>query len=118
MKTNDKAKKENQDWESREYAQGDQSRQGQISFIEDGVQILYAGVFNIGAGQDEMVLTFGNQAIDPSVIKIDTKIAVTLRTAKRMAIAMSDIIRRYETKNGEIEILPNRTPPPTDVTVQ
>ncbi len=81
------------------------------------MQILYAGVFNIGAGQDEVVLTFGNQAIDPSVIRIDTKIAVTLRTAKRMAIVLSDIIRKYETKNGEIEILPNRTPP-QNVTVQ
>jgi len=38
------------------------------------------------------------------VVRIDSKVTVTLRTAKRMAVAISDIIRRYEAMNGIIEI--------------
>src|SRR5512139_1008244 len=105
MVTRDKSKKENQEYDTRQNTEGDnRAKRMQISFVEEGVQILYAGVFNIGVGEDEVVLTFGNQSIDPNVVRIDSKVAVTLRTAKRMAVAISDIIRRYETRNGVIEI--------------
>jgi hypothetical protein len=76
----------------------------QVRFVEEGVKTLYSGVFNIGFGNEEVVFIFGNQAVDPNTIRIESKIAVSLKTAKRMAVTLSDLIRRYESRNGVIDI--------------
>ena len=79
-------------------------KQRQIRFIEEGVKTQYAGVFNINFGAEEVYLSFGNLSIDPNVVRIESKVAVSLKTAKRLAIALGDLIRRYEAKNGILEI--------------
>ena len=87
--------------------QGQQIRrpqQRQIRFVEEGVKTLYSGVFNIGFGSDEVVFIFGNPSVDPNVVRIESKVAVSLKTAKRMAITLSDMLRRYEAQNGVIDI--------------
>ncbi len=86
-------------------ASGNRStRQRQIRFIEDGVKTNYAGVFNIGFGSEEVVFIFGNPSIEPNTVRIESKVAVSLKTAKLMAVTLGNLIRRYETANGVIEI--------------
>ena len=82
-------------------------KQKQIRFIEEGVKTQYAGVFNINFGAEEVYLSFGNLSMDPNVVRIESKVTVSLKTAKRIAIALGDLIRRYEAKNGILEISPN-----------
>ena len=79
-------------------------KQKQIRFIEEKVKTQYAGVFNINFGAEEVYLSFGNLSMDPNVVRIESKVTVSLKTAKRLAIAMGDLIRRYEAKNGILEI--------------
>ncbi len=79
-------------------------KQRQIRFTEERVQTQYAGVFNINFGAEEVYLGFGNLSMDPGVVRIESKVAVSLKTAKRLAIAMGDLIRRYEANNGILEI--------------
>lgn len=75
-----------------------------IRFTEEGVKTQYSGVFNLGLGSDEVIFMFGNPSMDPSVVRIESKMAVSLKTAKRIAASLNNLIRRYEAINGVIDI--------------
>lgn len=79
-------------------------KQRQVRFVEEGVKTQYAGVFNIGFGAEEVLFIFGNPALDPNIVRIESKVAVSLKTAKRLAVMLSNMIRRYETENGVIDL--------------
>ncbi len=88
-----------------EIVQGVQ-RKKNFRFTEEGVKTQYSGIFNVGLGPDEVILMFGNPSIDPNVMRIESKIAVSLKTAKRITLTLGNLIRRYETINGPIDIAP------------
>jgi hypothetical protein len=75
-----------------------------VRFVEEGVKTQYAAIFNIGFGAEEVLLAFGNPSFDPNMVKIESKVVVSLKTAKRFAVTLSNLIRRYEAKNGAIDI--------------
>jgi hypothetical protein len=83
-------------------------QQRKLRFTEEGVKTQYSGIFNFGFGAEEVVFMFGNPSIDPNVIRIESKIAVSLKTAKRMALSLGNLIRRYEAANGTIDISPSK----------
>ncbi|MDA8124873.1 MAG: hypothetical protein M0009_06790 [Deltaproteobacteria bacterium] len=80
------------------------AKKRQVRFVEEGVKTQYAGIFNIGFGADAVVFMYGNPSLDPNVVKIESKVAVSLKTAKRMAVMLGNMIRRYEKENGAIDI--------------
>lgn len=83
----------------------DQQGQGrQVRFVEEGVKTNYSNVFNIGFGQEEVIFLFGTHSVDPGVVRIENKVAVSIKTAKRIAVAVGGLIRRYEAVNGVIDI--------------
>lgn len=84
-------------------------QQRKLRFTEEGVKTQYSGIFNVGFGAEEVVFMFGNPSIDPNVVKIESKIAVSLKTAKRITLALGNLIRRYETANGIIDVSPPKT---------
>jgi len=84
----------------------DTAQQRKVRFTEEGVKTQYSGIFNVGMGADEVVFMFGNPSIDPNVMRIESKIAVSLKTAKRITLSLSNLIRRYEAINGTIDIAP------------
>jgi len=84
------------------------TQQRKLRFTEEGVKTQYSGIFNVGLGAEEVVFMFGNPSIDPNVIRIESKIAVSLKTAKRMAVSLGNLIRRYEAINGTIDIAPSK----------
>ena len=77
-----------------------------IRFTEEGVKTQYSTIFNAGLGAEEVILMFGNTSIDPNVMRIESKIAVSLKTAKRITLSLSNLIRRYEAVNGVIDVSP------------
>jgi len=81
-------------------------QQRKLRFTEEGIKTHYSGIFNVGLGAEEVILMFGNPSIDPDVIHIESKIAVSLKTAKRITLALSNLIRRYEAINGAIDVSP------------
>lgn len=89
-----------------EKAAQDTQQKRRIRFTEEGVKTQYSGVFNLGLGSDEVIFMFGNPSIDPSVVHIESKMAVSLKTAKRIAVSLDNLIRRYEAINGVIDIAP------------
>jgi hypothetical protein len=84
----------------------DSPQQRKIRFTEEGVKTQYSGIFNVGLGAEEVILMFGNPSIDPNVMRIESKIAVSLKTAKRITLSLGNLIRRYEAINGIIDISP------------
>lgn len=86
----------------------DENKRRPMRFIEESVKTQYAKIFNIGFGQDEVVFVFGNPSFDPNAIQIESKTAVSLKTAKRMALALSNLVRQYEAKNGTILMEPGQ----------
>lgn len=89
--------------------QGLNTQPRQIRFVEDGVRTQYANVFNIGFGQEEVVFMFGNHSVDPNVVRIESRMAVSIKTAKRMAVTLGNLLRRYEAIHGEIDISAPKT---------
>jgi len=84
----------------------DATQKRRIRFTEEGVKTQYSGIVNAGLGAEEVILMFGNPSIDPNVVRIESKIAVSLKTAKRMTLTLGNLIRRYEAINGIIDIAP------------
>ena len=80
------------------------SQPRQVRFVEEGVKTQFSGVFNIGFGAEEVVFIFGNPSINPNVVRIESKVAVSLKTAKRIAVTLSNMLRRHEAIHGEIDI--------------
>jgi len=83
-----------------------QKQQRQLRFVEEGVKTQYAGIFNVGFGAEEVVFIFGNPSVDPNVVRIESKIVVSLKTAKRITLSLGNLIRRYEAVNGIIDVSP------------
>ncbi|PKN17068.1 MAG: hypothetical protein CVU71_17385 [Deltaproteobacteria bacterium HGW-Deltaproteobacteria-6] len=75
-----------------------------IRFTEEGVKTQYSSIFNIGFGADEVIFMFGNQSVDPGIVMIESKMAVSLKNAKRFAVTLGNLLRRYEAANGVIDI--------------
>lgn len=112
MAKNDKIKNDKQNQEAPQQIQDDgRTQQRRLRFVEEGVKTQYSGIFNIGFGAEEVVFIFGNPSVDPGVVRIESKIAVSLKTAKRMALALGNLIRRYETTNGIIDVAPPKGAP-------
>lgn len=91
-----------------EKAAQDTQQTRRIRFTEEGIKTQYSGVFNLGLGSDEVIFMFGNSSIDPSVVRIESKIVVSLKSAKRIAASLNNLVRRYEAINGVIDISPSK----------
>ena len=92
------------DGDSRIEDAGKEALKRQIRFVEDSIKTQYANVFNIGFGAEEVVFLFGNHSVDPNVVRIESKIAVSLKTAKRFAVTLGNLLKRYEAVHGELDI--------------
>ncbi|HOX39180.1 MAG TPA: DUF3467 domain-containing protein [Candidatus Brocadiia bacterium] len=90
-------------------AQQGQPGQRTIRLSDEGVKTLYANLFSVVGDQDDIMLMFGSQFGNANVIKIESKIVVNARNAKRIALSLAEVIRRYEARNGIIDIT---APPP------
>lgn len=109
MAKNDKIKDDKQNQKAPQQIQDDgRMQQRRLRFVEEGVKTQYSGIFNVGFGTEEVVFIFGNPSVDPNVVRIESKIAVSLKTAKRIALSLGNLIRRYETANGIIDVSPSK----------
>ena len=114
-------------------AQGDQPAEGQptqdqpagegqrqeirLRIDERNLQTSYANAFRTDATADEVMLYFGLNLINPAaaqqgtpefIFQVNERIIVSYRMAKRLALALGQMIRRHEERFGEIPL--ERTP--------
>ncbi len=79
-------------------------RQRPMRFMEEDVKTQYAGMCNVGFGAEEVLLLFCNPSVDPGVIKVESKVAMSLKNAKRLAVTLGKLLSQYEAANGLIDI--------------
>ena len=88
-------------------------RQIQVSIDERNLKTSYSNGFRTAATAEEVVLDFGfnhAQITNPKkgegkiVFHANERIIMNYYSAKRLAIALGQIIRRYEQKFGELEL--------------
>lgn len=88
---------------------GEERRKIQVR--DRGVATTYSNFFTVTAGQDAILMNFGSQFGAPDMVQIEDKVVLSPRNAKRLAISVGQIIRRYEEQYGEIDISPPAQPP-------
>lgn len=110
MAKNDKIKVDEKEQKAQQQVQNDRpSQQRQMRFVEEGVKTQYSSIFNIGFGAEEVMFIFGNPSVNPNVVRIESKVAVSLKTAKRIAVTLNNMLRRHEAIHGEIDISAPKT---------
>ena len=110
MAKNDKIKVDEKEQKAQQQVQNDRpSQQRQMRFVEEGVKTQYSAIFNIGFGAEEVLFIFSNPSIGPNVVRIESKVAVSLKTAKRIAVTLNNMLRRYEAIHGKIDISAPKT---------
>lgn len=84
-----------------------------VHIDERNLQTSYASGFRPVATAEEVMLDFGLNIIRPSadkqgereiIFQANNRIVINYYSAKRMALALGHIIRRYEQEFGEIEL--------------
>ena len=85
-------------------AAGQEGDQRRIQLRDTGVSTNYANFFTISGGQDAILFSFGNQFGQQNMVQLEDKVVLSPRNAKRLAISLGGVIRRYEQQHGEIEI--------------
>jgi hypothetical protein len=94
--------------------------QPKIVWDDSDIRSAYANVANVAGGREEIVLLFGmNQAWHAGQkevkVKLTDRIVLSPFAAKRLAILLNNVLKDYEKRYGELEVIARR---PEDATVQ
>jgi len=90
-----------------------QGEQAKLQIRDADATTAYANFFLLSSTPEEVVLNFGINLLPPTKEK-EVRVDITNRTvmsyvsAKRLAVTLSNLIQRYESANGVIEIDPRR----------
>ena len=89
-------------------------RQIRIGMDERNMQSSYANAFRTNASAEEVMLDFGVNVMNPAaraqqdqpemIYQINQRIILNYYPAKRLAITLSQLIRRHEDQFGELEL--------------
>jgi hypothetical protein len=97
----------------------DESQRVQVRLDESDLTTNYSNAFQTNMSPDELFLTFGlNQMAPPQedqapqvLLHMESRILMNWKTAKRLAIQVSQAVRNHEQQFGEIDLDTNpRTP--------
>ena len=88
-------------------------RQIRLGIDESKMQTTYANAFRASETAEEVILDFGLNTIRPSpqqkdqpeiIFQACQRVIMNYYSAKRLALALGQLIRRYEQQFGEIEL--------------
>ena len=90
-----------------------QPEQPRLALDDSAATTSYANFFLVTAGPDEILMLFGLRSGDGSRARIEQRIAVSPANAKRILLALSQTLKRYEDAFGTIDLTPKQpaTPP-------
>lgn len=98
-----------------EQPQGGEQRQIQLRIDESKMTSTYANTIRTSTTQDEVVMDFGmnlpvqGQDGNPAIVfSVGNRTIMNWAGAKRLAISLGQIIRRYEEQHGEIALQQGR----------
>lgn len=88
------------------------AQQARLQIDDTGVSTGYANFFLVSAGPEEVVMLFGLRSADGSRARIEERIVVSPSNAKRVLLALSQTLKRYEDTFGQIDLTPKQATPP------
>ncbi len=92
-------------------------RQVRLRIDEAHLQTCYANAFRTNGTHEEVMLDFGLNLTEPTpgeesqpqiVFQVNQRVIMNYYSAKRLAIALSQAVRRHEEQFGEIELDVNK----------
>jgi hypothetical protein len=92
-----------------------QGQQVQVHLREDKAVSVYSNVSRVAVGPqaEEVILELGVMQQDPAkqdqlVMDISTKVYLSIFSAKKLALTLSQAVQRYEQQFGPVELDPRR----------
>ena len=88
-------------------------RQVRLRINEQNMQTCYANAFRTNGTAEEVILDFGLNLMNPAVqqqgqpeivFQVSERVIMNYYSAKRLAITLSQLIRRHEEQFGELEL--------------
>ena len=88
-------------------------QQVQLRIDEAGMQTTYANAFRTNGTAEEVILDFGLNLVGPPteakaspqiLFKVNQRVVMNYFSVKRLAITLSQLIRRHEEQFGELEM--------------
>jgi len=88
-------------------------RQIRLRMDEREMSTSYANAFRTNSASEEVMLDFGLNMVVPSaqqqnepeiIFQVNQRVILNYYTTKRLALALGQIIRRYEEQFGELEL--------------
>jgi hypothetical protein len=88
-------------------------QQIQLRIDESSMQTTYANAFRTNGTAEEVILDFGLNMIGPSpqvqgqpqiLFRVNQRVIMNYYSVKRLAITLSQLIRRHEEQFGELEM--------------
>ena len=93
-----------------------QEQRGTLNLRYENTQTAYANIAVLTSTPEEVILNFGTNITPPTPqrevnAEITNRIIMSYPSAKRLAITLSNVIKRYEARRGIIEVAPSAAPP-------
>ena len=93
-----------------------EQRQISVQIDEHKLQTTYANAFRTNATAEEVILDFGLNVMNPTqqenqpnmIFQLSQRVILNYYSAKRLALALGQAIRRHEDQFGEIELDVNK----------
>jgi hypothetical protein len=97
-------------------AQGGQ-QQVQVLVDERDMKTIYANAYRIHTAEQEAVVDFGFNMPNPNsqpgqqqqvLLKVTDRVVISYVTAKRLALSLQQLVKRFEQQFGEIPVMPGQ----------
>ncbi|MGD2176059.1 MAG: DUF3467 domain-containing protein [Candidatus Brocadiaceae bacterium] len=97
-------------------SQPEQQTRRSVNLQLEGAELHYANVAVVTSTPEEVVLNFGVNAVPPNregqtTVPVTDRVILSYPSAKRLAVTLGNIVRRYEDRHGVIEIRPRSAMP-------
>ena len=93
-----------------------QQQQVQVLVDERDMKTLYANAYRIHTAEQEAVIDFGFKMPNPNaqqgqqqvLLKVTDRVVISYVTAKRLALSLQQLVKRFEQQFGEIPVMPGQ----------
>ena len=91
-------------------------QQVQVLVDERDMKTLYANAYRIHTAEQEAVIDFGFNMPNPNaqggqqqvLLKVTDRVVISYVTAKRLALSLQQLVKRFEQQFGEIPVMPGQ----------
>ena len=92
------------------------NQQVQVLVDERDLKTIYANAYRIHTAEQEAVIDFGFNMPNPNaqggqqqvLLKVTDRVVISYVTAKRLALSLQQLVKRFEQQFGEIPVQPGQ----------